>query len=81
MKPHTRLRLDAFVDKEQQHASIQVTFNHPRRKINTAAGFVTFLKDGLFQVALNNRLFKMGRKPDPPFWIAQVCISFVTHAT
>lgn len=69
---HDKPRLSAFVDKEQQHASVQITFNHQRQKVNTVAGFVAFLKDGLFQVALNNRLFKMGRKPDPPFWIAQV---------
>lgn len=68
------------MDKEQQHASVQITFNHIRQKVNTAAGFVAYMKDGLFQVALNNRLFKMGRKPDPPFWLAQVRFATHTHA-
>ena len=59
------------MDKEQQHANVQITFNHPRGQISTPAAFVSFLQDGMFQAAVNNRFYKICRKPDPPFWAAQ----------
>lgn len=75
LAPHTKPRLSTFVDKEQEHANVQITFNHPRRQISTPAAFVTFLQDGMFQAAVNNRFYKLCRKPDPPFWAAQVTLS------
>ncbi|KAA6421450.1 MAG: chloroplast processing enzyme, partial [Trebouxia sp. A1-2] len=71
-------RLSAFVDKEQQHANIHITFNHPRGQISTPAAFVNFLQDGMFQAAVNNRFYKLSRKPDPPFWVGQVATEQVT---
>lgn len=71
LTPHTKPRLSAFVDKEQQHANVQITFNHPRGQISTPGAFVSFLQDGMFQAAVNNRFYKLCRKPDPPFWAAQ----------
>ncbi|KAL3146657.1 hypothetical protein ABBQ32_000885 [Trebouxia sp. C0010 RCD-2024] len=78
LAPHTKPRLSTFVDKEQEHANVQITFNHPRRQISTPAAFVTFLQDGMFQAAVNNRFYKLCRKPDPPFWAAQVATEPVT---
>ena len=74
--PHDKARLCAFVDKDQQDASVQVSFNHQRRKVDTAAASVAVLKGPLFQVALNNKLAKISRKPNPPF-----CFAEVTQAT
>jgi len=64
------------VDKEQQHANVHITFNHPRGQISTPAAFVNFLQDGMFQAAVNNRFYKLSRKPDPPFWVGQVLAHF-----
>ena len=74
LAPHTTPRLSAFVDKEQQHANVQITFNHSRGQISTPAAFFTFLQDGMFQAAVNNRFYKLCRRPDPPFWAAQVTL-------
>lgn len=72
LTPHSQPRVSAFVDKEQQHANVQITFNHPRAQISTPAAYIKFLQDGMFQAAVNNRFYKLCRKPDPPFWAAQV---------
>ncbi len=84
LTPHSQPRLSAFVDKEQQHANIHITFNHPRGQISTPASYVGFLQDGMFQAAVNNRFYKLCRKPEPAFWAAQVCpqlaaVSILTH--
>ncbi|DBA85638.1 TPA: hypothetical protein ACH3X1_005214 [Trebouxia sp. C0004] len=78
LSPHSQPRLSAFVDQEQQHANIHITFNHPRGQISTPAAFVNFLQDGMFQAAVNNRFYKLSRKPDPPFWVGQVATEQVT---
>ena len=70
--PYERPRLIAFVDIDQQHATLHMMFHHQRQKVNTAAAFVAFLKQGLFQLALKIRLLKISRKSDPPFQIAEV---------
>ena len=40
----------------------------------TPAEFVEYLADELFQSCVNERLFKLSRRDDPPFYTAQACV-------
>ncbi|KAK9820030.1 hypothetical protein WJX72_005269 [[Myrmecia] bisecta] len=70
--PHTQPRFQAEIDKETQQAVVHVCYLHPNPRCTTPAEFVEYLKEGMFQLAINNRFFKMARKPDPPFYGAQI---------
>ena len=69
---HEEPRYCALVDKENQQPTVHVTFKHPARRVATPTEYLNVLKDNMFNATLNNRLFKISRKHDPPFYSAQV---------
>ncbi|KAK9846440.1 hypothetical protein WJX81_003803 [Elliptochloris bilobata] len=83
--PHDEPRVEAFTDKEVQQSSVYVSFKHPAPRLCTPADYQAHLCAAMFHNALNQRLFRMSRQTDPPFYSAQVasepvCKSVEIHA-
>lgn len=70
--PHTEPHIQAFTDKEAQQSLVHISFKHPTPRVTTPCEYLESLRESLFQVALNRRFFNIGRRPDPPFYAAQV---------
>lgn len=66
-----------FVDKETQQSLVYVSFKHDVDKVTTPAEYLADQRRGLFVIAMNARLYRIGRKPDPPFYHAMVWHYFV----
>ena len=69
---HEEPRYHAYVDKETQQASVQVIFQQETLQLKSAQDLKALIIEELFLVALNNRLFRISRRPDPPFYGAAV---------
>ncbi|GFR46295.1 hypothetical protein Agub_g7851, partial [Astrephomene gubernaculifera] len=70
--PHEQPRFKVLVDRETQHPSVYVSYKHPRMQIRTPQEFLQHLALSVFEIALNNRLYKIGRQREPPFASAAV---------
>ena len=68
-------RFSSFADKEAQAALVYLTFKRLRRKLSTAAQYQSYLAEELFESCTNERLFKISRQNDPPFYTATVSLS------
>ncbi len=73
LKEHTVTRYSSFADKEAQAALVYLTFKRPRRKLSTAAQYQSYLAEELFESCTNERLFKISRQNNPPFYTATAC--------
>ena len=69
---HEEPRFHAYVDKETQQAAVQVIFQQESLLLKSAKDLRYLITEELFLVALNNRLFRISRRPDPPFYAAAV---------
>lgn len=72
LTPHVTPRYSSFADKEAQAALIYLTFKHERRQLTTPAEFLSLLEEELFESCCNERLYKVSREIDPPFYSASV---------
>lgn len=72
LTPHEEPRYSSFADKEAQAALIYLTFKRPRRQLTTPAEYLSFLEEELFESCCNERLFKISRENDPPFYTGSV---------
>ncbi|KAG2499479.1 hypothetical protein HYH03_002426 [Edaphochlamys debaryana] len=70
--PHETPRYKVLVDRETEHPLVYVSYKHPRMRISTPSDFLDHLALALFEIALNNRLYKLTRLPEPPFASASV---------
>ncbi|GIL74679.1 hypothetical protein Vretimale_2315 [Volvox reticuliferus] len=70
--PHAEPRFKVLVDREAQHPLVYVSYKHPRTRISTPEDFLEHLTISVFEVALNNRLYKISRLREPPFASASV---------
>ncbi|GIL48315.1 hypothetical protein Vafri_4598 [Volvox africanus] len=70
--PHVEPRFKVLVDRETQHPLVYVSFKHPRTRISTPEDFLEHLTTTVFEVAVNNRLYKISRLQKPPFASASV---------
>lgn len=69
---HEEPRYSSFADKEAQAALIYLTFKRPRRQLTTPAEYLSFLEEELFESCCNERLFKISRENNPPFYTGSV---------
>ena len=69
---YTEPRFHAWVDKEQQGASVQAVFLREAPPLRTPADLKDAITEELFMAALNNRLFRISRRDNPPFYGAAV---------
>ena len=72
LTPHATPRYSSFADKEAQAALIYLTFKRERRQLRTPAQFLSLLEEELFESCCNERLYKISRGIDPPFYSASV---------
>lgn len=74
MTPHVKPRYSSFADKEAQASLIYLTFKQDRRKLRTPAEYLSVLEEEVFESCVNERLYKVSREIDPPFYSASVRI-------
>ena len=65
-------RFHAWVDREQQGASVQAVFLREAPPLRTPADLRDAITEELFITALNNRLHRISRRDNPPFYAAAV---------
>ena len=70
--PHAQPLFRAFTDAEAQQCLVHISFKHATPPVTTPAEYLAYLRESLFQVAFNARLFRIGRRESPPFYAAQV---------
>ncbi|EFJ46689.1 hypothetical protein VOLCADRAFT_105434 [Volvox carteri f. nagariensis] len=70
--PHAEPRFKVLIDRETQHPVVYVSYKHPRIRISTPGDFLEHLTLSIFEVAINNRLYKISRQRQPPFASASV---------
>jgi hypothetical protein len=68
--PHAEPRVMCAVDKEHTKTTVTVTFKYEANKVSTPGGFFRKTIEDAFKLALDNRLYKIMRKADPPFFSA-----------
>jgi len=54
-------------DKEATRTSVSVYHKLPLRKMDTVGAYRERIVEGLYNNMLNQRLYELGQKPDPPF--------------
>lgn len=69
---HQEPRYHAYVDKETQQAAVTAVFQQEFLELSSPKDLKNLITEELFLVALNNRLFRISRRPDPPFYAAAV---------
>ena len=69
---HEEPRYHAYVDKETQQAAVTVIFQQEFLELKSPKDLKALITEELFLVALNNRLFRISRRPEPPFYAAAV---------
>lgn len=79
LAPHDQPRFKVFIDKEAQQSLLHVSFKMDTENVTTPAEYLCSMREDLFQTAMNSRFFRIGRRPDPPFYNAQVKIRSQTH--
>ncbi|BDA41495.1 probable zinc protease PqqL [Coccomyxa sp. Obi] len=72
LAPHNQPRFKVFIDKEAQQSLLHVSFKMDTENVTTPAEYLCSLREDLFQTAMNSRFFRIGRRPDPPFYNAQI---------
>lgn len=72
LPPHEETRFHAWVDREQQQASVQLVYQRAAPLLHSPADLKDLLTEGLFMTAFNNRLFRISRRKEPPFYSAVV---------
>lgn len=72
LAPHDQPRFKVFIDKEAQQSLLHVSFKVDTENVTTPAEYLCSMREDLFQTAMNSRFFRIGRRPDPPFYNAQV---------
>lgn len=79
--PHVEPRITCMVDREATKTSVTVTFKYEASECATPSGFFTKTVEDSFKLALDNRLYKIMRKADPPFFSAACSIEEATRTT
>lgn len=72
LPPHRTPRYVIFKDKEHQEPSLQVIFQREAPELSSALDLKKLTVEKLLHTAFSNRLFKLSRIPDPPFYGAGV---------
>lgn len=79
--PHTSPRLTCMVDKEYTKTTVTLTFKYEANKVSTPGGFFRKTVEDAFKLVLDNRLYKIMRRADPPFFSAACSMEEATRTT
>eukprot|EP00850_Spirogloea_muscicola_P005254 SM000023S07710 [mRNA] locus=s23:983129:990756:- [translate_table: standard] len=70
--PHTEPRFSTLAEKEAGGSAVMVSFKQPSEEMVTVDDYRRFLSEELFNLAMNQRLFKISRRKEPPFYSCQM---------
>ena len=76
---HASARFTCSVDKEHTKTTVTLTFKYPANPISTPGDFFQKTVEEAFKLALDNRLYKLMRKADPPFFSAGCSVEEATR--
>ena len=76
---HASPRFTCSVDKEHTKTTVTLTFKYPANPISTPGDFFQKTVEEAFKLALDNRLYKLMRKADPPFFSAGCSVEEATR--
>jgi len=77
---HAAPRVSRWADKEHTKTTATVTFKYPANPISTPGDFFRKTVEEAFKLALDNRLYKLMRQVDPPFFSAACSVEEATRA-
>jgi hypothetical protein len=63
----------SFLARGSDLGQVFISFQRPSVTVSTVNQYKDMLRDDLFEIALNRRLYRLSRQEDPPFYSAQVC--------
>lgn len=64
---HDNPRFSCFVDSEAAGSAVMISCKFPAQELKTIKDYRDLLVESMFLLALNQRLFKVSRRGDPPF--------------
>lgn len=79
--PHAAPRVTCDVDKEHTKTMVTVTYKYASGGISTPGGLFEKTVEEAFKLAIDNRLYKIMRKADPPFFSAACSVEDATRTT
>ncbi|ESQ42744.1 hypothetical protein EUTSA_v10012682mg [Eutrema salsugineum] len=69
---HEETRFSCFVESEAAGSAVMISYKMPVSDLKTVKDYRDMLAESMFLHALNQRLFKISRKKDPPFFACSV---------
>ena len=71
---HAQPRYLAYSERQLTDSTVAVSWTHPASPLACAADFARTLAEDLFCSCLNQRLFRIARRREPPFYSASVSV-------
>ncbi|XP_010667309.2 zinc protease PQQL-like isoform X1 [Beta vulgaris subsp. vulgaris] len=65
---HDEPRFSCFIESEAAGSAVMISCKMPARQLKTIKDYRDLLVESMFLQALNQRLFKVSRRRDPPFY-------------
>ncbi|BAB09891.1 zinc protease PQQL-like protein [Arabidopsis thaliana] len=69
---HEETRFSCFVESEAAGSAVMISYKMPVSDLKTVKDYRDMLAESMFLHALNQRLFKISRRKDPPFFACSV---------
>lgn len=69
---HEDTRFSCFVESEAAGSAVMISYKMPVSDLKTVKDYRDMLAESMFLHALNQRLFKISRRKDPPFFACSV---------
>ncbi|CAN8253030.1 unnamed protein product [Cochlearia groenlandica] len=69
---HEETRFSCFVESEAAGSAVMISYKTPITDLKTVKDYRDMLAESMFLHALNQRLFKISRRKDPPFFACSV---------
>ena len=79
--PHAEPRIVCSVDKEHTKTTVTLTYKYDSNDLSTPGGYFRETVEDAFKLALDNRLYKLMRRPNPPFFSAGCSAEAATRCT
>lgn len=65
---HEKPRISCFAESEAAGSAVMISYKMPMRELKTVKDYIILLTESMFLYALNQRLFKLSRRKDPPYF-------------
>ncbi|XP_012831738.1 PREDICTED: uncharacterized protein LOC105952699 [Erythranthe guttata] len=78
---HEEPRFSVFVESEAAGSVVGITFKIPTNWMKTVKDYRNFMAEDMFFNAMNQRLFKLSHKKDPPYFSCSAASNGLVRAT